>query len=67
MPCAAPNDRFNYVCEAELVESSVYEIKSLQARYSYLLRAVKELDGRSPPQDTAVAAVAGKEDSSCLS
>ncbi|MBE6990758.1 MAG: DUF2508 family protein [Ruminococcaceae bacterium] len=34
-------DRFNYVCEAELVEASVYEINALQARYNYLLRAAK--------------------------
>ena len=36
---------FNSVCDADLIESYVFEIKALQARYCYLLRRVKELDG----------------------
>ena len=36
---------FNSVADTDLVESFVYEISALQARYSYLLRKVKELDG----------------------
>ncbi|MBQ0038044.1 MAG: DUF2508 family protein [Clostridiales bacterium] len=38
-------DRFNYVSEPELVESSIYAIDSLKAKYSYLLRRIKELNG----------------------
>ena len=36
---------FNSVWDADLIESYVFEIKALQARYCYLLRRVKELDG----------------------
>ena len=46
-------ERFNYVCEAELVEASVYEISSLQAKYNYLLRAAK---GDAPRAVSAAAA-----------
>ena len=35
-------DKFNYVTEPELVEASIYEISALKARYSYLLRCIKE-------------------------
>lgn len=38
-------DRFNYVSEPELVESSIYEIDSLKAKYNYLLRRIKEING----------------------
>ncbi len=34
---------FNDACEPELVEASVYEINSLQARYAYFLRLAREL------------------------
>ena len=34
-------DRFNHVTDPELVEASIYEINSLQARYNYLLRRAK--------------------------
>jgi len=34
-------ERFNYVCDPELVEACVYEINSLQAKYNYLLRIAK--------------------------
>ena len=37
-------DKFNYVTEPELVEASIYEISALKARYSYLLRCIKEQD-----------------------
>ena len=40
---------FNSVKEPELVESFVFEINSLQARYAYLLRRVKELGVSAPP------------------
>lgn len=35
---------FNTVNDADLIESYVFEINSLQARYNYLLRRVKELE-----------------------
>lgn len=35
---------FNSVSDGELVESYIYEIQALQARYSYLLRRRKALD-----------------------
>ena len=38
--------QFDTVGDPDLIESSVFEIKSLQARYSYLLRQVKALGGR---------------------
>lgn len=33
---------FNNVSDPELVDASIYEINSLQAHYSYLLRKAKE-------------------------
>lgn len=36
---------FNFADDGELVESYVYEIQALQARYSYLLRRRKALGG----------------------
>ena len=36
---------FNTASDADLIESYVFEINSLQARYNYLLRRVKELEG----------------------
>ena len=36
---------FNAAADGELVESYVYEIQALQARYSYLLRRRKALGG----------------------
>ncbi len=36
---------FNSTCEQELVESYVFEINALHARYNYLLRRLKELGG----------------------
>ena len=35
---------FNTASDADLIESYVFEINSLQARYNYLLRRVKELE-----------------------
>jgi hypothetical protein len=35
---------FNNTKDADLIESYVYEINALQARYNYLLRRVKELE-----------------------
>ena len=38
---------FNSASDGELVESYIYEIQSLQARYSYLLRRRKALEGEA--------------------
>ncbi len=35
---------FDNTCEDELIESYVYEINSLHARYNYLLRRIKETE-----------------------
>jgi len=35
---------FNHTHDPDLIESYVYEINSLQARYNYLLRRFKELE-----------------------
>ena len=40
---------FNFADDGELVESYVYEIQALQARYSYLLRRRKALGGEASP------------------
>ena len=36
---------FNHVKDSDLIESYVFEINALQARYNYLFRRVKELEG----------------------
>lgn len=36
---------FNTTSDSDLIESYVFEINALQARYNYLLRRVKELEG----------------------
>ena len=41
---------FNSASDPDLIESYVFEINALQARYSYLLRRVKELDGEAQAQ-----------------
>ncbi len=38
---------FNSAHDNDLIESYVFEINSLQSRYSYLLRRVKELDAEA--------------------
>ena len=35
---------FNSVSDSDLIESYVFEINALQARYNYLLRRAKELE-----------------------
>ena len=57
--------RFNCVCDSELIAASIYEISALKARYSYLLRCIKEQEpaarsGGRTVSPTAVAASAGK-------
>lgn len=42
-------ERFNFVSDQELVESCVYEISALKAKYNYLLRRAKELGEDEPP------------------
>jgi hypothetical protein len=39
---------FNYSTDKELIEASIYEISSLQSKYSYLLRAIKEITEMEP-------------------
>ncbi len=39
---------FNSADDGDLVESYVYEIQALRARYSYLLRQRKALEGTAP-------------------
>ena len=36
---------FNTASDGDLIESYVFEINALQARYNYLLRRVKDLEG----------------------
>ena len=52
-------DKFNFVTEPELVEAAIFEIRSLNARYSYLIRRVKELN--EPPMCIAAGAMEGGE------
>ena len=42
---------FNAAADSELVESYVYEIQALQARYSYLLRRRKALEPQTAQAD----------------
>ena len=49
-------ERFNYACEPELVEASIYEINALKAKYDYLLRCVKERSGMPVNRRAAVPA-----------
>lgn len=44
---------FNSAADPELVESYVYEIQALQARYSYLLRQRKAYDSPTAEKHTA--------------
>ena len=46
-------EKFNYVSDDELVEACSYEISALKARYSYLLRRIKELTAE---EDAYIAA-----------
>ena len=36
---------FNMASDSDLIESYVFEINALQARYNYLLRRAKDLEG----------------------
>ncbi len=54
-------ERFDYVCEPELVDACVFEINSLQAKSNYLLRIAKR------PQDACAAALTTDGGGICLS
>ena len=41
MKLASAHCRFDYALEEELVESTIYEIESLESRYGYLLKQAK--------------------------
>ena len=56
-------ERFNYACEPELVEASIFEINALKARSDYLLRCIKTQLGEGP----CVAASAVKGGKPCRS
>lgn len=43
------NLSFDALSDPELVESCIFEIRSLQARINYLLRALKALENDQPP------------------
>ena len=67
-------DWFNYVCEPELVEASIFEINALKAKYDYLLRCIKERSGvpvnrrtAAPAEPSCVAASAVKGGNPCRS
>lgn len=47
-------DKFDYVTDPELVEASIYEINSLQARCDYLLRSIKAQLGAAEPETAQV-------------
>ncbi len=48
--------RFDQTSEPELVEACVYEVAAAQARYNFLLRAIKDAGGKA-----AFLACAGEE------
>mgnify|MGYP004545466593 CR=1 FL=1 len=41
------HDRFNNTVESELVDACIYELGAVEARYNYLLRAIKERGGEA--------------------
>ena len=45
-------DRFNEAREPELVEACIYEIKSINARFAYLYRSIKQHNGGSVAAST---------------
>lgn len=49
-------NHFNFTSDPDLIESCVYEISSLQCRYNYLLRRVKERGGSA-----VIGALPGRE------
>jgi len=48
---------FEFASEPELVDATVYEINSLQARYNYLLRRAREAGCRADMSFRAVRAL----------
>ena len=58
-------ERFNYATEYELIDAYIFEIESLRARSTYLLRCIKELTGgqkRPVPHAVPVAQTLPRED-----
>ena len=51
--------RFDNTTEPELVDAAIFEIRSLNARYSYLIRCVKEVSDASAPPCVAAGAMKG--------
>lgn len=47
--------RFNLVCEDDLVESCIYELESLNARYRFLLQKARQMELRCEPFAAAQA------------
>lgn len=45
-------NRFNFTNDPDLIDSYVYEINSLQCRYNYLLRRIKERQGCTAAMNT---------------
>lgn len=43
--------QFNSTGDPDLIEAAVFEIKAQQARHSYLLRRLKDLEARSEAQE----------------
>ena len=67
-------DRFNYACEPELIEASIFEINALKAKYDYFLRCIKERAGlpvnrsaNAAPREDCIAASAMKGGGTCRS
>ena len=60
-------ERYDYICEPELVDACIYEIKYLKAKYDYLLRHIKELTGSGAAAPAACAAAGMKGGRMCLS
>ena len=59
-------DRFNYACEQELVEASIFEINALKAKYDYLLRCIKERAGMPVTRQRPAAVPAQTAQESCV-
>ena len=59
-------ERFDYICEPELIDACIYEIKYLKAKYDYLLRCIKTQTG-GYATGASCAAAWMKGGPSCLS
>ena len=59
-------DRFNYACEPELVEASIFVINALKAKYDYLLRCIKERAGMPANRQRPAAVPAQTAQEPCV-